>query len=156
LLVVFSLFRPDYWRDQISPPYQLHPARQLPSVVQQMKPQEPLRLQVETENAKGEPVVRTLLLPVPDAAPERRLEQLGFITEPAGEELKILDIGFLSPAENAGLEPGFAKRILGFEQRQQQPAKEWFLLPPLLLCLLIGYIQSKRTRRTDLTAERAT
>jgi TRAP transporter 4TM/12TM fusion protein len=154
LLVVFSLFRPDYWRDQIFPPYQLHPARQLPSVIQQMKPKEPLRLQVETENEKGKIMVRTLLLPIPDAAPERRLEQLGFITEPDGKGLRILDIGFLSPAEHAGLEAGLATRILGFEQRQQQPAKEWFLLPPLLLCLLIGHVQNNRKRRTDLAVER--
>jgi hypothetical protein len=147
LLVVFSLFRPDHWRDQFFPPYQLHPPPQLPSVIQQMEPQEPLRLKVETENEEGKLLIRTLLLRVPDGDPERRLEQLGFITEAEDEELRILDIGFLSPAENAGLEAGFATRILGFEEQQQQPAKEWFLLPPLLLCLLIGTLQSRRKTR---------
>jgi TRAP transporter 4TM/12TM fusion protein len=150
LLVVFSLFRPDFWRDQIFPPYQLHPARELPSAIQQMQPQQPLRLRVETENEEGKLLIRTLLLPVPDAAPESRLKQLGFITEPAEETLRILDIGFLSPAENAGLEAGFATRILGFEERRQQPAKEWFLLMPLPLCLLIGYLQSRRKDGTGV------
>jgi TRAP transporter 4TM/12TM fusion protein len=156
LLVVFSLFRPDYWRDQFFPPFQLQPAIQLPSVVQQLEPQESLRLKVEIENEKGKMITRTLLLPVPDSAAEDRLQRLGFVTEPEGDTLRILDIGFLSPAENAGLEAGFAKRILGFERRQQQPAKEWFLLPPLLLCLLIGYAQVKRKRRTDPTVGMAT
>ncbi len=149
LLIVFSLFRPDYWRDQFFPSHQLLPARQLQTAIQQMPPGEPLRLRVETEEATGDLITRTLLLPVPQAAPEERLEQLGFTTEPAGDALKIVAIGFLSPAENAGLQPGYPGRILGYEERIEQPAKEWFLLPPLFLCLLIGYIQQGRKIRAS-------
>ena len=144
LLVAFSLFRPDYWRDMVSPAYAERPASQLEHVVAELKPDDPLRLKIEVEDENGLIQIRTLSFKVPNVEPDTRLETLGFITEPAGDSLKVVDIGFMSTAESVGLEPGFTQRILGFEERRDQPSKFWFVLPPLMLFGLIVFTQRRR------------
>jgi len=144
LLAAFSLFRPDFWRDQVFPPYQLYPASELSQSIGQMPPGEPLRLQVEVEDDNGNLVRRNLIMPIPDVTATQRLKELGFITQVRGRMLEIQDIGFMSPAENAGLEPGFARNITGFSLKLEQPAKGWFALPPVLLAILLGLWQRRR------------
>ena len=53
-------------------------------------------------------------------------------------------LGFMSPAEEVGLEPGFALRILGYQEALPQHSKWWFLLPPLALAGWIGWGQRRR------------
>lgn len=152
LLVVaaFSMFRPDFWRDQIFPPYEQHPATELHQAVAEMNPGDPLRLKIEVENDDGRTVLRNLLLVVPETLPANRLKQLGFVTETKGDQLKIVDIGFMSPAENAGLEPGFATAIIGYKSKLEQPVKYWFILPPIVLAAMLGFWQRRKNQHTEL------
>jgi len=150
LVAAFSLFRTDFWLDQVFPPYQQHPASELTMTIGKMQPGDPLRLNVEVEDDNGKPVNRNIIMSIPDVPPEDRLRKLGFITEQSGEALKIVDISFMSPAENAGLEPGFATRITGYRLRQDQPAKAWFALPPILLSILLGLWQRRRKALVSL------
>ncbi len=131
LLIAFSLFRPDFWRDQFFPSHALRPASALTEAAGAIPPGTPLRLRVEVERDDGTLQLRTVALPRP--AGDDPLAALGFVTRPDGDFLQVEDIAFLSPAEAAGFEPGFTRRIVGFEQRLEQPAKAWFLFPPLLL-----------------------
>jgi hypothetical protein len=144
------MFRPDFWRDQLFPPYEQRPATELHQAVADMNPGDPLRLKIEIENDNGVSVRRNLLLAVPDTLPENRLKQLGFITETEGDQLKIVDIGFMSPAENAGLEPGSATAIIGYESKLGQPVKYWFTLPPIVLAAMLGLWQRRRKQLTEL------
>jgi len=144
LVAAFSLFRPDFWRDQVFPPYQQRPASELVMTIGEMQSGEPLRLQIEVEDDNGKQVNRNIVMSIPDVPAEERLTELGLITEQSGDALDIVDIGFMSPAENAGLEPGFARRITGYRLRQDQPAKTWFALPPILLSILLGLWQRRR------------
>ncbi len=141
LVAAFSLFRPDFWRDMAFPAYELRPAVELGQTVAAMGEGERLRLMVEVEDDSGALRQRTLSLPLPPGPPAERLSNLGFVTEPAGSRLLIRDIGFMSPAEQAGLEPGLARSITGFQVRLPQPAKEWFLLPVALLVGLLAWRQ---------------
>ena len=144
LLIAFSLFRPDFWRDMSFPAFALQPASQLQQAVARLQPDDPLRLQVEVEDEQGQTQVRTLSFRVPDVEAESRLETLGFVTEPEGDYLKVIDIGFMSVAETVGLEPGYTQKILGYEERQPQPSKFWFIIPPLLLVGLVILNQRRR------------
>ncbi len=144
LLAAFSIFRPGFWRDQLFPPYQLRPATELPQTMAQMQPGEPLRMSVEVEGNNGVLTEKNIILHIPDAPARERLSRLGFITTANKDGLKILDIGFMSPAEHLGLEPGLAKRITGYEQKLGQPSKGWFVLPPILLTILLGLWQRRR------------
>ena len=144
LVLAFSMFRPDFWRDQVFPPYQSRPAIELQQAVTNIRPGDPLRLKIEVENEDGKTTIRHIILPIPDVPPENILGQLGFITTANGQTLKIEHIGFMTPAEEAGLEPGFAKHIVGYELELEQPAKGWFVLPPIMFAIMLGLWQRRR------------
>ncbi len=148
LLAAFSMFRPDFWRDQVFPPYQLHPATELHQTLAHMQPGDPLRLSIEIEDDDGYISIRKMIMTTPDSPAQDRLRELGFITETKTDALEILDIGFMSPAENAGMESGSTARITGYEQKLDQPAKGWFALPPILLAVFIGLWQRRRKQST--------
>jgi TRAP transporter 4TM/12TM fusion protein len=150
LVMAFSMFRPDYWRDQFSPPYEQRPAVELHKAVAEMKPGDPLRLRIEIENDNGKTDIRNLLLSIPDTPSKNRLKQLGFITETNGNQLKIVDIGFMSPAENAGVKSDFPTTIIGYESKLDQPVKYWFVLPPIIIVTLLGLWQRRRSQLTEL------
>jgi hypothetical protein len=146
LLIAFSLFRPGFWMDMLYPPSQTLPASQFVEAAQGLEEGEAFRLIVEVEEDGGEIVERMLTFQRPDGEAELVLEKLGLITEPAGDALRIDSIGFLSPAEEVGLVPGFALRVLGFEQDLPQPNKDWLLIPPIILAVLVGWGQIRRRR----------
>ncbi len=148
LLIAFSLFRPGFWRDQLYPPYVLEPATQLHEHLDGLAPGESLRLQVEVEQEDASILSRDVRLQLPDGAAGDPLAALGFITEAEGASLRVDDIRFMSPAEAAGLEAGFARRILGYYRERPQPASGWFLLPPLLLFAGIAWRQRRRQQQT--------
>lgn len=148
LLVAFSLFRPGFWLDLMYPPSRTLPAVEFTQAAAQWPAGETFQLIVEVEDEPDQIVQRTLTFERPAGAAEQVLEELGLITTPEGASLRIENIGFLSPAEEMGLVPGFALRVLGFEEELPQPNKDWFLIPALLLAGLIGWGQLKR-RRTD-------
>ncbi|MCU7815914.1 MAG: TRAP transporter permease [Candidatus Thiodiazotropha sp. (ex Rostrolucina anterorostrata)] len=144
LLVVFSLFRPDYWQGTLFPERLWQSAQGVEAFMDSIPAGEKVRLQVEVESEEGLMQAREVLLTIPEHFQGGKLESLGFITEPDGDTLRIIDIGFLSPAEEAGLFAGFSHRITGFYIQQKQPDSRWFLCPPLILLGLIGWLQYRR------------
>ncbi len=144
LLIAFSLFRPGYWRDQFYPPHQFEPASQLQAYLPSMAAGQGLRLRVTEETDDGSLQTRDIRLAMPGQTGDDPLRFLGFITEVDGDTLRIVDILFMSPAESAGLEAGFAQRIEGFYTDLRQPDSSWFLLPPLLL---LGGVVWRQYRR---------
>jgi hypothetical protein len=72
---------------------------------------------------------------------------MGFMTEPDGDTLRVVDIGFLSAAEQAGFVAGFKQRITGYYRQMDQPHSGWFLIPPLLLLGGILWLQYHRCHR---------
>ncbi len=146
LLIAFSLFRPGFWLDLVYPPNQTRPAAEFTQAAESWQAGDTFKLIVEVEGDAGEVTQRTLAFQRPAGAANQVLDKLGLVTEPAGEALRIETIGFMSPAEEVGLVPGFALRVLGFEEALPQPNKDWFLIPPLLLAGLIGWGQIRRRR----------
>jgi hypothetical protein len=104
-------------------------------------------LQVEVEDDEGLMVHREIILSKPQAQRGGYLESLGFITEPDGDTLRVIDIGFLSAAEQAGLMTGYQQWITGYYSKREQPHRGWFLLPPLLLMGGILWLQYRRNNR---------
>jgi hypothetical protein len=99
------------------------------------------------EQNDGTLQMQDILLPLTSISGDERLAQLGFITEPEGQSLRVSDIAFMSPAEMAGLEPGFTQSISGYYLPLKQPANGWFLLPPLLLLIAMLLLQWRRSER---------
>jgi TRAP transporter 4TM/12TM fusion protein len=151
LLLAFSLFRPGFWRDQLFPPYALKPASGLEHYLERLPADAAVRLQVAVAQDDGSSVLRDILLHLPPAGSGERLAQLGFITEAGGDSLRVNDIAFMSPAEAAGLEPGYTERIAGYYRDLNQPDSDWFLLPPLLLLGGVIRLQHGRKKMVEMS-----
>jgi len=145
LLVVFSLFRPGYWRDTLFPAYQTKPLVELTETIQTLEPNQHFRLYVEVDSGLGTPQRRYFLFSIPaDAQVESRLEDIGLAIEVRDKAYWISDIGFMSPAESAGLSMMNDNQILSFDIVNVQPAKEWFILPALFLLGIVVISQRRR------------
>ncbi|MEJ2452588.1 MAG: TRAP transporter permease [Candidatus Thiodiazotropha sp.] len=144
LLIAFSFFRPDFWRDQLYPPQAIQPVAGIETQLGKLHAGEGIRLQVEVEEDDGTRRLREVRLELPQAGANEGLRELGFITEDEGDRLRVTDIAFMSPAEMAGLEPGYTLGITGYYTELSQPSSGWFLLPPILLLGIIGGLQYRR------------
>ena len=106
----------------------------LAQVVAAAEPGDRLRLSVEYESltALGDEIIaKQVPLVVPEGADgAARLEALGLVVTADGDRLIVDNVGFGSPAEEAGIE--FDWRILSVEQPNVRPPKELFFLPALL------------------------
>ena len=144
LLIAFTLFRPGFWLDMVSPPYEQVQAASLVERAGSAPAGGEIRLQVEGENIEGDLVSTTVLLPL---GPEG--EGVARLMDNAGLELReeegkiLIDaIGFDSPAEKAGLD--FDWEIKAVEVPAERLPKEVFWLPALVLLGLIILLQRRR------------
>ena len=153
LLITFSLFRPDIYRDYFYTPYRVAPVEQLQAVVNELQVDQNMRLRIEVEekdkSGKVDIEQRTFILPVTKGSNEERLKRVGLELDatPKDGKLEIVDITVDSKAEKARLDIGNKNRLLGIEVRNPQPAKEWFALPALLLLALVIFIQRRRMQK---------
>jgi len=145
LLITFSLFRPDIYRDWFYEPYTVQPPGEMQQIINALPEEGNMRLRIEVDD-KGKVEQRTFVLPVTKGPPEKRLERAGLVTQMQGDRLDIIDIGIDSKAERARLDSANKNRILGIETRNPQPAKEWFALPAFVLLGLIIFLQRARRR----------
>jgi hypothetical protein len=145
LLVTFTLFRPGYWWDQIYPPYEERPGRELMALVEAAPAGERKRVWVEGINLDGREVRKGVLLPLGDPGPAReRLRRTGLTVMTVGENVQIAAVAFGSQAERLGLEQGF--RITSIEMPADRPVKEWMFVPALLLLGVVMALQRRRMR----------
>ena len=151
LLITFSLFRPDIYRDWFYTPYRVAPVGEMQAVIDNLKVDQNMRLRIEVEekdkkNGKVSIDQRTFILPVTKGNNEGRLKRVGLELDAAPKDgrLDIVDIGVDSKAERARLDVSDKNRLLGIEVRNPQPAKEWFALPAFLLLGLVIFWQRRR------------
>ena len=150
LLITFSLFRPDIYRDWFYAPYSVAPVEKMQAEISQLKVDQNMRLRIEVEERAKDGKIsiaeRTFILPVSSGSVEGRLKRAGLEldTAPKNGKLDIVDIGVDSKAEKARLDVGNKNRLLGIEVRNPQPDKEWFALPAFLLLGLVIFAQRRR------------
>jgi hypothetical protein len=150
LLVTFTLFRPDIYRDWFHPPFKVMPAAETQAVIASLKPGENMRLRVEIEEkAKDGEITRrerTFILPVSKGPEGGRLARAGVEIDPTPRDgkLEIVNIVVDSPAEKARLDVADKNRILGVEVRNPQPDKAWFTIPGWILLAIIVFAQRRR------------
>jgi TRAP-type uncharacterized transport system fused permease subunit len=147
VVVVFTLFRPDVYRDWVSPPYVLEPATQVAGIAAKYKEGDAMRLRMEVDDGK-QVTQQTYALTIPKNAKGDPLTAVGLITEPAGDRLRVIDIPIDSVAEKARLDVANKNVIVGIEVRRAQPWKGWFTLPAFLLIGIV-YVSQKRRRASS-------
>ncbi|GAB4389912.1 TRAP transporter permease [Albidovulum sp.] len=151
LLVAFTLFRPGFWMDMVYPPYEDLPPQAIEQAAMETPVGEDLRLRVSGVNAVGDPVTFTALLPVGEGATgQERLLASGLEYIVNGDQVVIDNVGFGSPAAEAGLD--WDQRIELVRRPLPQPSKYWMFIPGLLLLAFVVMLQRGRARPEPATA----
>ncbi len=145
LLIAFTLFRPGFWMDMVAPPFQNVPPAEIEQAAMDTAVGENLRLQVSGLNAVGDPVTFTALLPVGEGETgQDRLFASGLEYIVNGEEVIIDNVGFGSPAAEAGFD--WDQKVEQVRKPVPQPSKYWMFLPALILLGLVVMLQRGRGR----------
>jgi TRAP transporter 4TM/12TM fusion protein len=143
LLVTFTLFRPGFWWDMVYPPYVDAPATQLMQIAEKAPAGASQRLWIEGQTLEGKDVSRGVLLPLGEPGTAReRLDRVGLRVIAMGDELQVMQVKFGSRAEKLGFEQGF--KISTIELDAERPAKEWMVVPALLLLGIVAWLQRRR------------
>ena len=143
ILIAFTLFRPGFWMDMISPPYaETDPAR-IVEAIGSVEPGSSMRAIVDGLDDVGDPVTLTMIIDVGnEPTGEERLEAYGL--EILNDDGKIIvdNAIFDSKAQQAGFD--FDQVISKLLVPASQPAKELLYIPALLLLGLIYWLQTRR------------
>ncbi|PLX45405.1 MAG: C4-dicarboxylate ABC transporter [Hyphomicrobiales bacterium] len=157
LLVAFTLFRPGFWLDTVSEPYQEKPGEQLLKIAGEQPENAKIRVKIAGPAFNPEKRNHTnILIDLGKKADgETRLTDAGFMI--MQEEGKVIFDGFAWNFKDKELKKRFAEQFtLGdldhpmvfekvFIERDRLP-KEVFYIPGLLLLALIIFLQRRRHR----------
>lgn len=144
LLIAFSLFRPDFWWDQVYPPHTNVPATQLVQQVENLKKGDYLQINVEGETIEGDQVAKTVSLQLESEEGDGmiRLQDMGFMLTQNDVNWTVDLVTFDSPAEKAGIDFGW--QITGLKVDSDRPPQELVFIPTVLLLLFVGWLQKRR------------
>ena len=153
LLIAFTLFRPGYWLDQVSPPYNIHEPSKVYSVVEDIPPNGNLKLVVSGPDFDSGEVESTTIL-VNLGQPQDAIERLrkaglsivvedgrAVIEEPFPGTPFFETIG--KSFDYYGDEPVQVAQVLRTAERVP---KEIFYIPAVLLLAIIVFMQKRRSR----------
>ena len=146
LLIAFTLFRPGFWMDMISPPYSEEDPSAIVQAAADMPLGEKLRIRVAGLNDLGDPIEFVALVPIEEGATgEERLEAAGLMFREEDGKMFVDDVAFDSPAQAAGLD--WDQEVVRVLKPVPQPTKYLMYLPALLVLALIVYLQRGRNAR---------
>ncbi len=148
LLIAFTLFRPGFWLDMISDPWEHIPATQIVELADAAGDQEALRVRMSGEDfATGRMVETTIELPLgnrSDGDGATRLDRhsgIAFRTEDDNTVLVDM-VNFGQYAQEKGVD--FDWKAEYIEVPASRIPKEVFYIPALVLLVLIGFLQRRR------------
>jgi TRAP transporter 4TM/12TM fusion protein len=143
LVIAFSLFRPGFWMDMISEPYQSYSGTALMQGELDIPDGSQVRLHIDGEDEIGNPrEFVTLLTLGSGASTQERLSDAGLELYDSNGKTLVDAVGFSSTAEKAGLM--FDQVIETVEVPQDQPPKELIFIPALLLLVPVVMMQRRR------------
>ncbi|MFV0360845.1 TRAP transporter permease [Tropicimonas sp.] len=143
LLIAFTFFRPGFWMDMVSPPFEAMPPAQLEQALQDTPAGQDIRLTVNGVNNVGDAITFTALLPVPEGATGAdRLAATGITYVESDGKVMIDDVAFDSPAQKAGLD--WDQEIVAVLVPVSQPSKYLMYIPTLVV---LGFVVMMQRRR---------
>lgn len=146
LVVCFTLFRPDWWLNQISPPYEEAPASTFLAAVEQAPPGSRLSFVVQGIDLMGDEVRKTVNIPLREPADAiARLRAIGLGVAPLGESVMINNVAFGSYAKRIGLDVGF--EVVAVLKKAPQLSSAIPIGVALAVTAGIGGLQFARMRR---------
>jgi len=146
IVAAFSLFRPDFWINQIVDPYIQIPASSLESAVNATAAGELIRLRISGEDDVGDPMrfMAVLNLPAGESATER-LAKTGLTLLYTDQKVEVDATQIGSAAAQAGLD--VFQIIESLEVINPQPPKQLVYIPAALIILLVVVLQRRRRGR---------
>lgn len=151
LVIAFTLFRPGFWLDQISDPFERVPASQIIELADAAADQGSIRARLAGEDfATGRLVETTIELPLGNRADgdgSARLDRHSGISFRIEDDDRVFVdlINFGQFAESKGID--FDWEVQHVEVTAARMPKEVFYLPALALLGMIGFLQIRRSRR---------
>lgn len=152
LLAAFILFRPGFFLDIASPPYQRVAGAEVFQLAEEAPPDGSLRAYLRGETVDGKWKESLYLLPLGEAGGEgaerlQRAAGLGLRTDEEGGEQKVIvdTVEFGRPAEQMGVD--FEWELFAVEVPRSRPPKEVFYIPAFALLALAALSQRRRMRR---------
>ncbi|MEX2618170.1 MAG: TRAP transporter permease [Alphaproteobacteria bacterium] len=143
ILVAFTLFRPGFWMDIVSPPYETAAPTAIVEAMGTATPGSEIRLIVEGLDDVGDKMTFTAVMPVgSEATGEERLEAFGLQLLFEGDTVIIDNAVYDSPAQKAGLD--FDQKIMTVLIPADQPTRFLMFIPALLLLALVILLQRRR------------
>jgi TRAP transporter 4TM/12TM fusion protein len=153
LLVCFTLFRPNFWMDQIIPPRVAAPASEMGRVIDETQGAGTLRLRIITTSIEGDDVTKTVRLTLGEAGDARqRLNQTGLSVSSLTIAPQITSVRPGSEAARLKIRPG--DRIDSVLVANPRPQPFLFAIPALVLLGLV--VIAQRGRRSRLLPTPAT
>ena len=148
LLIAFTLFRPGFFMDRISPRFSNVEPANMVSALNDVEPGSEIRLRILGEDEVGRERSFVAMLNVGEGATgEEKLLSTGFEMLEEDDQIKVDFVEFDSPAQQAGLEDFQVIQELMVPKRSLP--KELMYLPAMGLLYLLWKMQSGRRRRTD-------
>ena len=143
ILIAFTLFRPGFWMDYISPPFNQAEPAQIVQAMEQAEPGSELRTIVKGVDDVGDPITLTMIINVGDEPTgQERLDAYGLeILEQDGKVI-VDNAVYDSAAQQAGFD--FDQEITELHVPANQPAKEWLYIPAILLLGAVYMLQRRR------------
>jgi len=143
LLVAFTLFRPGFWMDMVSPPNLEVSPSEIVSAAASTPTGEDLRLRVAGLSDLGDPVEFVAHIGMGEGATgEDKLAGAGITLRIDGDKTIIDDVAYDSTAQKAGLD--WDQEILRVLQPVPQPSKYLMFIPALLLLAFVVILQRRR------------
>jgi hypothetical protein len=156
LVACFALFRPDWWLNQVSDPFQERPPSEFIGAVAAAPDGHRIAFTVDGTSIEAEDVRKTVSLklgpPKPDA--KERLRDAGVTLSGPADQPVITNVTFGSYAERIGLEAGYRLAALR-APNPDRPDVLWVYIPALLLAGLIALNQRRRVQGAALEPQPA-
>jgi TRAP transporter 4TM/12TM fusion protein len=147
LVACFCLFRPDWFLNQVSAPFEERPPSELASMAATAPDAARIAFTVEGTSIEGDDVRKTVSLKLgkPTSDPKERLREAGVALSGTADAPVISNVVFGSYAERIGLEAGY--RVASVRApNPNRPLALWVYVPALLLAGLVALNQRRRAR----------
>ena len=149
LVACFTLFRPDWWINQVADPYEERPGSEFVQMVEAAPPGSRINFIVEGVNLMGDDVRKTVNIPINgEGDATERMRAIGLSLAPSGDGMMISNVAFGSYAKRIGLEVGY--RISAVLKPARQPSQAIPIGIALLATALVAGLQYSRTRKGRL------
>ena len=151
LLIAFTLFRPGFWLDQVQPPYDARPGKEVVELAASQPRGEPMRLVVQGPDFdKPDRMVETTVMAnlAAEGDGAARLEGAGLMVTPEGDIAKLEEpmagTPFFTRFQMFDFYADQPVQVLRAEMPASRMPKEVFYIPALLLLGLVAWAQRSR------------